>query len=79
MLPNKPSDLEAIAVLAHALAATGKPDDALSLIDDTDEDKLPEHVKTGFLAVRARAYMARAKSNLQSIPLHNELRRNPKA
>ena len=64
VLPNKPSDLEAIAVLAHALAATGKPDDALSLIDDTDEDKLPEHVKTGFLAVRARAYMARGEKQL---------------
>lgn len=64
VMPNKPTDPEAIGVLAEALAATGRHDDALSLIDSTDESKLPEHVKTGLLAVRIRAYIARDEKQL---------------
>ena len=78
MLPNKPSDPEAIGVLAHALAATGKLDNALSLIDDTDENKLPEHVKTGFLAIRARAYMARGEKQLAMDTIAQRIAAQPK-
>jgi tetratricopeptide (TPR) repeat protein len=64
VLPDKPHDSEAIGILAEALAATGKPDDALSLIDNTDESKLPEHVKTALLGVRIRVYIAHGERQL---------------
>lgn len=64
VLPNKPSNPDAIGIRASALAATGKLDDALLLIDDTDEETLPKHVKTEFLAIRTRAYIARGEKEL---------------
>jgi tetratricopeptide (TPR) repeat protein len=64
VLPDKPQDPEAIGILAEALAATGKPDDALSLINNTDQSKLPEHVKTALLDVRVRFYIAHGERQL---------------
>lgn len=64
VLPNKPNDSDAIGIIAEALAATGKPDDALSLIDNTDESKLPEHVKMALLGVRIRVYIAHGERQL---------------
>lgn len=64
VLPDKPKDPEAVGLLAEAMAATGKLDDALSLIDNTDESQLPEHVKTALFGVRIRAYIAHGERQL---------------
>jgi len=64
VLPDKPEDPEAIGIRAEALAATGKPDDALSLINNTAQSILPEHVKTALLAVRIRIYIAHGEKQL---------------
>lgn len=64
VLPDKPKDPEAIGLVAEALSATGKPDDALSLIESTDESQLPEHVRTELLGVRIRAYIAHGERQL---------------
>lgn len=64
VLPSKPSNPDAIGILTSALAATGKLDDALQLINDTDEGGLPKHVKTEFLSIRIRAYITRGEKEL---------------
>jgi len=61
VLPDNPTDPEAIGVLAQALASSGMIDDAISLIIDTDENKLPEHVRAGLLDVRIRAYISKGE------------------
>ncbi len=59
VLPDKPIGPEAVGLLAQSLAATGKLDDAISLIIETDETKFPEHVRVGLLDVRIRAYISK--------------------
>ncbi len=63
-LPNRPSNPEAISILANALVATGKPDEALALIDDADESSFARHVKVGLLTARVRAYVKRGEKQL---------------
>jgi tetratricopeptide (TPR) repeat protein len=64
VLPDKPTDPEVIGILAEVLAASGKQDKALALIDGSDQAKMPKHVKAGFLAVRVRTYIARGEKQL---------------
>ena len=64
ILPNRPSNPEAISVLANGLVATGKSGEALSLIDETDESNFPRHVKAGLLTARVRAYVNRGERQL---------------
>ena len=64
VLPNKPTNPEVIGILAEVLAASGKQDDAIALINDTDETDMPKHVKAAFLAVRVRVYIARGEKQL---------------
>jgi len=64
VLPDKPKDPEGNWYPAEALAATGKPDDALSLIDSIDQSILPDHVKTALLGVRIRFYIAHGERKL---------------
>lgn len=64
VLPSKPTEPETIGVLAESLAATGKMDDALTLIDNTDVGNFPEHVKTDILALRTRAHIARGEKQV---------------
>lgn len=78
LLPDRPTNPEAIGILASALAATGKLDKALSLINDTDEMALPEHVKTGFVAVRTRAYVARGEKQLAMDIIAQQIAAQPK-
>ena len=72
LLENKPSEVlslqleestnpEAIGVLAEALDAIERNSDALALIENIDESKIPNHVKVGLLGVRTRAYIARGE------------------
>lgn len=63
-LPNKPLNPEAISILANALVATEKPEEALALIDETDESGFPRHVKVGLLSARVRAYVKRGEKQL---------------
>jgi tetratricopeptide (TPR) repeat protein len=63
-LPNKPSNPEAISVVANALATTGQSDEALSLIDETDQSNFPNHVKVGLLTAHIRAYINRGERQL---------------
>jgi tetratricopeptide (TPR) repeat protein len=63
-LPNRPSNPEAISIVANALVATKKPDDALALINETDENGFPRHVRTGLLTARVRAYVQRKEGKL---------------
>lgn len=63
-LPNRPSNPEAISILANTLVATGKPDEALALIEETDESSFARHVKVGLLTARVRAYVKRGEKQL---------------
>lgn len=76
--PKKPADPEAIGILAEALSATGRQDDALSLIHDTDEITLPDHVRTGLLGVRTRAYIAQGEKQVATDVVNNRVAREPK-
>jgi len=77
VLPDKPNDLEAIGLLAEAMAASGNINDALSLIDKTDESKLPEHVKTALLGVRVRAYIVHGERQLAINTVTQQVAREP--
>jgi len=61
VLPSKPKDPEAIAFLADALSDAGKTDEALALIDGTDEGIFPKNVKIGLLSIRIRILVARGE------------------
>jgi tetratricopeptide (TPR) repeat protein len=63
-LPTRPSNPEAISVVANALVAIKKPDDALSLINETDQSSFPRHVRTGLLTARVLAYIKREEGQL---------------
>jgi thioredoxin-like negative regulator of GroEL len=63
-LPSRPKSPEAISIVANALVSTKKPDDALSLINETDESGFPRHVRTGLLTARIRAYVQRGEGQL---------------
>jgi tetratricopeptide (TPR) repeat protein len=64
MTEEHDSDLEAAPLRATALADTGRPDDALNLIDCLDTRNAPDHVKLGLLSARCHAYLARNESAL---------------
>ena len=59
LVPENPTNPEAVPMRATALADTGKPDEALKLIDGFDASAAPEHVKIGVLAARCHAYLVR--------------------
>ena len=63
-LPHRPSNPEAISVVANALVATGKSDETVAFLDETDESSFPRHVKTGLLSARLRAYVNRGERQL---------------
>jgi len=63
-LPKKPLNPEAISILANALVATEKPEEALALIDETNESGFARHVKAGLLSARVRAYVKRGEKQL---------------
>jgi tetratricopeptide (TPR) repeat protein len=64
LIPENPSNPEAIPIRATALADTGKPDDALKLIDGFDASAAPDHVRFGIIAARCHAYLVRNEKNL---------------
>ena len=63
-LSTSPSNPEAISIVANALVAMKKPDDALSLINETDQSGFPRHIRTGLLTARVRAYVQQEKGQL---------------
>lgn len=77
VLPDKPSDPEAISLLADALADTGREEDALSLIIDIDESRLPEHVIKNFLSVRIRTYVTHNEKQLAVDTINQRVATNP--
>ncbi len=64
LIPSSPSNPEAFVVKADTLLQTGKIDDAISFIDDVDIGELPDHIKTGLLTIRVRAYLKRKENQL---------------
>ena len=63
-LPNSPSNPESISLVANALVATNRLDEALALLDATEESSFPRHVKTGLLSARLIAYVKRGERQL---------------
>jgi tetratricopeptide (TPR) repeat protein len=78
-LPNRPANPEAISVLANALVATGKSNDALTLTDETDESGFPRHVKIGLLTARIRAYVNRGEKQLAIETIAQKVTAEPKS
>ncbi len=64
VLSNKSLNPESICLVANALIDIGKINDALSLIENIDDNKLPEHVKTEILSIRVRIYLSRGEKQL---------------
>ncbi len=64
LTPEEPSNPEAVAMRATALADTGRPDEAIKLIDEFDAGSVPEHVKLGLLSARCHAYLVRGEKDL---------------
>jgi tetratricopeptide (TPR) repeat protein len=64
ILQNMSTNPEALGLIAWALTATGKEDEALSLISEIDESILPKHVKSTLLDIRVRIYVHRDERQL---------------
>ncbi len=77
VLPDKSLEPEVIGLIASALADTGKEADALSMIENIDESRLPEHVITEFLSVRIRIYIARNEKQLAIDTIDQRVASNP--
>lgn len=64
LLTNKSSEPEEIGLIAWALGATGKGDDALSIIEEFDGSTLPENIKVNFLSIRTQIYLEKGDKPL---------------
>ena len=77
VLPKKPIDPETRGVVAEALIAAGKSDEASALIDATDEGSLPDHVKIGFLTIRSRIMLAGGEKEVAIEKITERISRDP--
>lgn len=59
LLPENPAHPEGVPMRATALADTGRPDEALAVIDDFDASAVTDLVKVGLLSARCHAYLVR--------------------
>ena len=64
LIPENPSNPEAVPLRATALADTGNPDEALKLIDGFDASAAPDHVKFGIISARCHAYLVSDQKDL---------------